>query len=179
MPISFRSLPELPPESATVTTAETFTNLSLSPSKIVETPVPPPMITIRFLRSSLRRSNTIFIISLRFFSGISAEEIEFTSSLRPRTTSEIAKNNTIKPIIIITEFPKGIFLAIEIRNIFLKKAVLEPVENLKYTTATEYSNNNMPIKIDNRYLLILMPGRSHRKKGCLINFIYLYPCVES
>jgi hypothetical protein len=46
-PSSRRSRPELPPSSATVTTAVRFPVCSLRPRNSVERPVPPPMATMR------------------------------------------------------------------------------------------------------------------------------------
>ena len=46
MPSSRRSRPELPPSSATVTTAVRLPEYSFSPRSSVDSPVPPPMATI-------------------------------------------------------------------------------------------------------------------------------------
>ena len=53
-PMSRRSRPEEPPSSATVTIAEMLSEYSLSPRSRIESPVPPPMQTIRGPRAGKR-----------------------------------------------------------------------------------------------------------------------------
>ncbi len=54
MPNSSRSFPDEPPSSATVTTAVILLVTSLRPRSSVESPVPPPIVTIRGPRASER-----------------------------------------------------------------------------------------------------------------------------
>ena len=54
MPSSWRSLPDEPPSSATVTTAVMLLVISFRPRSRVDRPVPPPMATTRGPRASER-----------------------------------------------------------------------------------------------------------------------------
>ena len=75
IPISFRSLPEDPPSSPTVTTAVQLFVIYFIPRSRVESPVPPPTTVIAGPRVSLRCVK-IISISDALLSGITASTTE-------------------------------------------------------------------------------------------------------
>src|SRR3989449_11662165 len=175
MPSSRRSRPELPPSSNTVTTAVRLLVNSFSPRSSVESPVPPPMTTMRGPRRRWRcwaRTST----SWCWPGGRRAPAMARTVPCRPANTASNPPPMNATPSQLGDSAPRlQVSTAPARRNI---ENSIQPSGRTLTMSRTPADSNKMPAAISTTHRFTPSPGASHwARRRSLVGTGLLLPDV--